>query len=348
MKATAVGVAAVLSWITWRLVEVPIGRFRASQSIEVRRRGIQVLAVSAAVLIVFVGVGAQTWDRQNLVGNRVVYDIENEAPLRDGSALFPDATYHRVSAEGNVVLLVGDSHADHLLVGLVEEGRKRAFGVSHVGYAGCLGVPVSIRLWGSPQNFPACQALASSALDRFLRGPAIRTVVFAARYSLYLTGIDVRGQTTGNDVAGIPREERIAVVNEAYSTAMRHTIAAGKRVVLALDVPSLDFQPAYCASGMSGRCLVSRETVETAQRDTRTVASQLQAAIPAMAVFDPTPLFCDTRWCYAQRNGITLYRDPSHLTRAGSELVASSLAPLLFEPMTLRTSSLLERNVENR
>ncbi|MBI3401482.1 MAG: acyltransferase [Acidobacteria bacterium] len=333
LKAGAVTLAFVLSALTWRWVELPVRRL-ATETAARPRRNVQVLAVSAGVLIAMSGAGAWTWDRSRPSEDTIAAD----EPLRDATVLFPDADYRRMSTRESVVVLVGDSHSNHLLPGLVPEARRHGFGVSYVGLPGCTGVTLATRIWGPPDMFERCQTLADATLSRFVPDPAAKVFVFAVRGGLYSVGTDSSDATSGHPWVELPSETRQRVLYEGYSAAMTRIERAGKRVALVQDVPELGFDPHYCearlatAKFLGNECSIARETVDDRQRAYRRVVARLRQAHPQLAVFDPLPLLCDRRWCYAKRNGQIMYRDPTHLSAAGSAMVAESLGKILFRP----------------
>jgi hypothetical protein len=334
LKCSAVAVAFLLAWMTWRWIERPVRRF-AEPSKTRPRRTLQVLVLSACVLLATGIIGWRTWDRGR-VSDRV--DIESDEPLLNDGALATSSGYHRVSRADSVVLLLGDSHANHLVHGLIPEARRHGFGVSNVGLAGCPGVSLSVRLWGSPTSFERCQAVVESTLAHFLPDPAVKVIILSARGALYTTGRDNATTLTDANYVRLPKETRLRVLLDGYASTIRRIEGAGKQVVLALDVPELDFDPAYCvtrlwtATWLGRQCIMDRRSVDDRQRDYRNLIQRLQAEDPRLIVFDPLPLLCDGQWCYAKRNGLLLYRGGNHLSVEGSRLVAGSLALLLFRP----------------
>lgn len=333
LKYGAVALAFLLAWLTWRLVERPVRRL-ATQTAERPRRNQHVLAFSAVVLIVFSTVGWTSWHRGRV---HDVVAIAADEPLLDGAALFPGTDYHRVSTANAVLLLVGDSHSNHLVPGLVPEARAHGFGVSHVGWAGCLGVPLAVRLWGSAELFKDCQATIASSSARFLDDPRVKIVLFAARAGMYSVGTDRSDAVAEGGFVKMPTDARSRVLYDGYSATMRRLEASGRRIALMLDVPELDFEPHYCvarlasATFMGNLCAIARHTVDERQAAYRDVISRLQREHPQLAVFDPVPLFCDTAWCYARRNGRMMYRDPNHLSPDGSAFIAEALGRVLFQ-----------------
>ena len=335
LKAGAVLLAFVLAALTWRWVELPLRRLATPTAARPRRTE-QVLVFSACVLIAMSVVGVRTWDR----GRRPpeVDTIAGDEPLLDTTALFPGAYHPRMSSADSVVVLLGDSHANHLVPGLVPEARKHKFGVTYIGLPGCPGVPLSTSIWGAPDMFEQCQSLTDATLSHFVPDPTAKIFVFAVRGGLYTVGTDSADTKTGKPRVEVSLETRQRVLFEGYTKVMSQLERAGKRFALVQDVPELGFDPYYCearfatAKFMGNECSIARETVDDRQRDYRRVVTRLQQDHPQLLVFDPLPLFCDSRWCYAKRNGMMMYRDTTHLSAAGSALLAEGLVKILFRP----------------
>lgn len=331
LKAATVGVSFVLAWLTWRAIELPAQRFASAPPAQKSKRNTLVLQLSSATLLAMALVGWRAWSPKRDVAPTTA----DGEPLRDGARLFRGAVFHRVSAADSVVLLIGDSHANALRPGILFEARKRGFGLSHVGLYGCPGVPLRLRLWGSADLHAQCQALVDSTLSFFLRDSAIKVVIFTAREALYTTGSDGSNTFPGADIASVPKVIRTRALTQGYAAALRRVEAAGKRAVMVLDVPELDFDPNYCAnqvipSSERATCATPRAFAESRQGGFRDVASRLQRDHPRLVVFDPYPLLCDARQCHAMRNGVPLYSDANHLSDEGSKLVAAALDSLVF------------------
>jgi hypothetical protein len=77
-------------------------------------------------------------------------------------------------------------------------------------------------------------------------------------------------------------------------------------------------------------CVMSRRSVDERQRRYRGVVERLAREFSDLLVFDPIPLLCDSRWCYATRNGVLMYGNDNHLSANGSRIVATRLADSVF------------------
>jgi len=334
LKAAAVAASFLLAWCTWRFVELPARRFATVAGAGRVRRNRQVLLASATVLLIAGVVGWRSFNPRLEATREAIVDASE--PLLNADAIFAGASYHRYSSAPAVVLLVGDSHANQYLPGLVPLAHQHGFGVSHLGFGGCLGVPLGERLWGTPEWFKRCESFADASFSFFLRDPAVKVMVFAARGELYAEGKEAGIVIAAEHNTQLPADRRERALFDAYSRAIGQAQQAGKRVVLTLDIPELDYNPEYCvgSSTMSvmadGKCVMSRRSVDERQRRYRGIVERLAREFPNLLVFDPIPLLCDSRWCYATRNGVLMYGNDNHLSVTGSRIVAERLADSVF------------------
>ena len=80
---------------------------------------------------------------------------------------------------------------------------------------------------------------------------------------------------------------------------------------------------------MRSDCSIPRLAFEKIRAKEMSLITRLKAVHPKLVVFDPLPLFCDAKSCYLVRRGTVLFRDQTHLSVAGSDLVATQLSPLV-------------------
>ena len=290
--------------------------------------------VSAIVLFITGVVGWRSFD-PGLQASRDA-NVDSSEPLLNADAIFAGASFHRYSGASEVVLLVGDSHANHYLPGLVPLAHQHGFGVSHLGFGGCLGVPLGERLWDTPEWFKRCESFADATFSYFLRDPAVKVMVFAARGELYAEGKEAGVVIAAEHDTHLAADQRERALFDAYASAIGQAQKAGKRLVLTLDIPELDYNPEYCVGSSTtsvmadGKCVTSRRSVDERQRRYRGIVERLAREFPNLLVFDPIPLLCDSRWCYATRNGVLMYGNDNHLSAIGSRIVAERLADSVF------------------
>jgi peptidoglycan/LPS O-acetylase OafA/YrhL len=338
LQAAAVAAAFALAWCTWRFVELPVRRFSSAPALSMPIRNRQLLAISAALLLATAAAGwfAMRTSTPVLASTAAPVATPGAAePLLDGDSIYEGAAWHRYSGADRVILLVGDSHAHQYLDGLLPLVRSRGFGISHIGLGGCLGLPLAERLWGTAELFARCQALADATFPRFVDDPAVKVVLFAARGELYAEGTEAGMTVAPEHHTRLRLERRASVLHDSYDAAIGRAAAAGKRVVLALDIPELDYVPEYCgdhepATGSKPHCVIARSRVDARQRTYRRVVARLQREHPGLAVFDPLPLLCDEQWCYAKRDGVLMYNGDNHLSVDGSRIVSERLAEVVL------------------
>ena len=119
--------------------------------------------------------------------------------------------------------------------------------------------------------------------------------------------------------------DRLIAVSQTLSRA-------GKAVVLIEQTPEMGFDAGRCArlltpAEAATRCAVPRATVMNRQRNAEAIIAAVRVAASGLRVVDPRRVLCDADWCYAVRNGESLYGDFQHLSDEGSEWVV----PLLLK-----------------
>ena len=72
-------------------------------------------------------------------------------------------------------------------------------------------------------------------------------------------------------------------------------------------------------------CAVPKADVMQNQTAYRAIIAAVQQHAPALVVFDPLPMMCDDRLCWALRDGTLAYVDNNHLSRSGSLMFADAL-----------------------
>jgi peptidoglycan/LPS O-acetylase OafA/YrhL len=321
MRAAAVLAAIVLAWLTYRFLERPLQNWRqAAWSSAMLSLAMALVAVCGLVIFQLGGLPRRATIVENAQMQKsliIVEDVQNAAACKKRYAFSARSQYcllAQLDREPSVVLL-GDSHAYHLVAGLTKYYSARGENLLYLG----TGIP----FWGKDRRNDEFQRATAPMLDLALKTASIKTVIIATALKLQ----------TEND--NIPERMR-----NFRDTLARFT-KAGKEVIYVNDVPVLDFDPRACirragivSSKTKFDCSMSRGDFEknTAIHDAN-IRSVL-AGFPAVRLFSTAPYLCDARRCRAIIDGKLMYRDTNHLSYDGDLYIGQQFAreQLAHEP----------------
>ena len=227
-------------------------------------------------------------------------------------------------------MLFGDSHALALWPALDAAHETLFIGADTCTYL--REVNSAYVPYGQQAEF--CPALSRAQYAQLERGAA-GTVVLVARLALYLSGqgfgaIDAfpPGALAVSSDA-FPGRGFAAFFEQALERDVRFMLEHGHRVILVLQTPELGFAPGRCGrhrpiepllGAPAHRCRVSRTVVDSRQAESRQAIAAVVERIGSdrITVVDPMDALCDRDFCYAERNGIAMYRDDDHLSLHGA------------------------------
>jgi len=355
VRLSLAALSIALAWLTWRLVERPVQKkifaFRGS-----RRLMAQCVSASLACLAAIAAIG---WTTRHVGG----YASRSQAQLLDDltrlqkfDGEFPACSgafargrplswcYTAMPGEPEIAIF-GDSHAYYLFPGFADVYRQRGINVLVIGETAC---PPLANVRSYPKgSVDQCVAANSLALQLLAASRTVKTVVLASLGPYYFSGTSFAADHSGvfdaanwalEPVDGRRGETEAATFARGLSDAVSQLEAAGKRVVLFIDVPELDFRPEACVdvrpirpSGSRVRtpCGVERSRVVERQSAYRALIAQVAAAHPKVRVFDSLTVLCDGGLCSAWDGHRLLYRDSHHVSVYGSERLASRFGPWL-------------------
>ena len=249
------------------------------------------------------------------------------------------------------VMLVGDSHAGHLYLGLSEATSGKVF--LRTG-SGCLAL-MHVDRYDTRGKKGECSDKMSDAFSEFAQADHIENIVVASMGPVYLDGIPFKGKDqarlNGHGVV-LTTDPEITDAWAIFEIGLRKTFEMlgsleGKNVVYVIDVPELGIDegcnPGYMSIELGGQkheirkknvepgaCKVPKHEYLARVNRFRSFVFRIAADFPTIKIFDPETLFCDDNWCYGYLDGKGyLYKDVDHLNNQGSRLVAKRLATLL-------------------
>jgi hypothetical protein len=194
------------------------------------------------------------------------------------------------------VALLGDSHAEHLFIGIAE------------------ALPARNVVFYTRGNPPFVDTLDFEHIwDTVLRNQSIKTVVYTMNWGW-------RGSQLPD---GVTFEGELRKSIDALTRA-------GKHVILTEDVPSFPFPPERCLvrplfAFVARNCAIP---AEIARMQTEVYRKTIEAVVNRQtgARFLPThQYFCDSNACSMTKDGAILYRDDNHLNITGSEYLGRRL-----------------------
>lgn len=311
MLALAV-LSLLLAWFSWRWIEQPA---RQRSGFFGTRKGVFIFSGVASILLIGLGVighkangfesrfsrialGNTGYGEMHMALNTQFHECASEK-IRAQSERWETLTRCKQTFPGspNVVLL-GDSHAEHLFLGLAESMPDTSLAYyirnGHLAMGDSVFKVIIQELMESEK--PLTLIISMYYTRRFAESPEAPTALLETL------------------------------------KALQH---AGHHITLLGDVPVFPIHPEKCVfvndAGQSPRaCSISREdfqaqlqTYETALRD---ISEQL--SIPFISIHEP---LCQSGACGMVINGQILYSDIHHLNPAGSRLVGAYLARRLRE-----------------
>lgn len=233
-----------------------------------------------------------------------------------------------VSLAQPTIALVGDSHAQHLFVGLKDHYKSTKENLAQ--FEACS--PLNTNLIEGGQVF-SCSAITDSVFRYIAKTKTIHTVILSWYGQMMFSGGRYK-QKVYRDLRfkDDPSNQDQRVV---YVKALRQTIdyllKSRKKVILVMDNPDLGFNPLndlrpfsffHTPDSIKGRMAFS-EYQEYSQPYTTSVKKMLKD-FPQVSIFEPSKILCSSGYCYGIKEGKLLYFDPDHLTREGSMLLGKS------------------------
>lgn len=220
--------------------------------------------------------------------------------LENGVNVDPKETVYCYRSKDNAnvdIMLLGDSHAEHLLVGLVD-----SLPMKNVAFCGFRGLPLSTH-----HAFPhVVKALKNSR-------PGL-IILLAAQWHSRLKEIP-----RGIDPV------------DALSESIRILQTTGGRVGLIDDIYQFDFDPQRCKyqrpfSGGSV-CTADQRLADEQFYNYMSILNNVQNRIPEISFLKIRYGLCSEGNCSMLHDGVMAYRDSHHLNGNGSRYMAEILRP---------------------
>jgi peptidoglycan/LPS O-acetylase OafA/YrhL len=320
--------ALVLSWLTYRYVEIPVRSRRYNHHLKSTPVWLM------AALVATGGIGFATYAKSGyLFAKRPAEDFKHNISLSTSKACSRKYNYkgnYCLTSSPNVplgVVLIGDSHANRLFWGLSERLEKDGVGLLNLSGAGCVPLyDTSTRNAAKTNN---CLESMNQAFDIALAHPEIKTVFLAARWAYYSSGQGYILDNTPSKklfVNNRSGDEAIPELKRGLEYTLSKLNSAGKKVVIIHSIPELGFDPAECVVAndfftirhQRRPCGIPRVDFVKRQSSYKAWVDDVLRLHPEVTEFDPAEILCKNGFCYAMRDAHVFYSDSHHLNTTGS------------------------------
>lgn len=319
------GVSFIIAYLSTKYIESPI----RARRVPLLNKPRIALATAAASLVVVLSAGSLLWVEARSY-YRSTLAPQSMGCLSEADALISvqEAT-HGASAVSSAdcilsagprgpLYLIGDSHANHWSPAIAEWARTVGVGAYERSFPGC---PVILLAFQNTLDNERTAHFSKGCLEFSQRSIAeLREVakkspvaaVLGVYWSYLVDSSDTQALIRGLDIT-LDSLDKIGV-----------------RALVIGPTPSLDQSAPEClARRAEDYCRLQRSRFDAETRLVLTALDTVVARHPADRLFDPTAAFCDDNWCYPRRHGALLFRDRTHLTRAGAEAARDRLGPFL-------------------
>jgi peptidoglycan/LPS O-acetylase OafA/YrhL len=221
-------------------------------------------------------------------------------------------------------LLVGDSHANHIYSGLIQNKTLTGGNLLNRGAGACFP------FFDNPSTANTmCPSLINKLLEMAQTTASIKTIILAGRAVTELNEEHFLPKiNTLSDLSSTLTSENdpYLIFKNGMQKTLHRLTAANKKIVFVLDIPDLEFDPIACLnrpwrfdeSALKTICAITRSQVDSRRQKYLEIVLPILNEFPNVNVLDPLPAFCDENYCWAVKDKKLLYRDHDHLNETGA------------------------------
>lgn len=314
----AVLIVFVLAWSTYRFVEYPLrhGKGGGYKTVILL---LALIAIGCLGMLVYMSGG---FPDRKAASTEIIYtgDVGHDLYHKYASDNYylctpPDIASMALKWDGYVrcqqsrndkkpeVVLIGDSHAEHLFLGLAR------------------AIPNNNIVFYIRNSTPFIDNKEFSRIYEYtLKNDSIRTVILTAYWRKRIKGA-----------------KNLAEFKDSMLNTVQRLVAAGKQVYLTDDIPHFPFEPNRCRLKAAmpffpEGCSVNARTLMNEHKEVLGVLSSVIEKTPGAKLVGTYQFFCDAGQCRMTHNNKLLYRDPHHLNINGSIYTGTIIANQLTIP----------------
>ena len=233
-------------------------------------------------------------------------------------------------ATGTPVYLVGDSNADHLSEAVIGAATATDRPVTIVTRPSCPFVDVYVAPADDPSAWDVgCHDHVTSMLAWLAAQPA-GLVVVSDTDSYWFDPVLTVGRSP--ELMEVAATEKLSVFQAGVSSVAEQLAADGHETLLVQTIPHFTgeflWDPLACSlwESISGSCSQTRPLHYPGDPQAAVSDALSGTTLPSGAtVIDESATVCPDDLCSTERGDVVLYRDPTHLSVAGSGLLVDDL-----------------------
>jgi peptidoglycan/LPS O-acetylase OafA/YrhL len=335
IRIAAIVLSVMLAWVTYKFIELPIRLGKDSKTKIISL--VALLSISGVCGFAIYrndGLPFRNIVRQNEMLTQAIRWPYWDNPICDGKFGLTPCQY---SSEPLKLMIIGDSHGNHIYPGLVSS-LADGFGILWAGSCSPLSginlLPIK------HQEADACTKIDHVVKNLAIldANPSIKTVVLSSFWRIALDGqfIDAKGKEYwgGMYLKSVIPDETDLTSDELVYRGLKRTITElvrrDKNVIFVRDTP--DFEQDIrdiCVQRFSLNspqdCQLPRSAFESRRVKESLLVEKLKQDFHELKVFDPFNTVCSTEKCNLIVDGKLLYRDVTHLSEQGSNLLGKAL-----------------------
>ncbi len=230
------------------------------------------------------------------------------------------------------VVLIGDSHANHLYPGLKNIFDSKGENLLLLGKSGTAPFLNVLSMK---------DAFISSLDDEFnyiQHNDSIHTVIFSAFWGAYY---EEDGLAVGDiynykkvikDILNPSEKKQSTIFMQAFSRTIDNMLKLNKKVVVFYDIPVLPFRLSKCYPRPFLKKISNCEfneilSLNSQERSRKSISMILQNK-KNILLLDPVPIICENATCSVIKNNIITYSDEFHLSSEGAILILNKISGL--------------------
>lgn len=345
---TTILLSFILAWLTYQFIEKPI-RFTLKE--KKYQPYIAILLCLSLILVGFLGFIIKKNEgfgyrflnaQQNILMNDIksfdqykTQTINCELKLHNQNLTKLTSCLQTKKGKPNKVIW-GDSHAEHLLPGILKFDKKNNWLL--LEQSGCPPLLNVASFWKGSED--KCIQANKIILQTILGDSSIDTVILASLGAFYISNESCAPACQGEYAASrhclkseAKTKQSTRTKNEIFYKGLTQIVSqlksAGKKVILFQDIPEIPFMPESCIKRPFAppiNCVIQKIEIVQRQKNYIAILDRIKREQDIL-LYDPNILLCDQNTCSVIRNQHLIYRDSHHLSIAGSEFIAEKFVP---------------------